>query len=94
MRCTSELPTAPWFSRRLARRYGRLWQQGYHDYLLVSRQMIESTERYIAYNPLKWELMYGVADALRIHEPIHSPRLDIGDYWKSDGPHITAKGAD
>ena len=65
--------------------FGRLWQQGYHDYLLVSRQMIESTERYIAYNPLKWELMYGVADALRIHEPIHSPRLDVGDYWKGVG---------
>ena len=65
--------------------FGRIWQQGYHDYLLVSRQMIESAERYIAYNPLKWELMYGVADALRIHEPIHSPRLDIGDYWKGVG---------
>lgn len=91
MRCTSELPTAPWFSRRLARRYGRLWQQGYHDYLLVSRQMIESTERYIAYNPLKWELMYGVADALRIHEPIHSSRLDVGDYWKSDGNVANAR---
>ena len=65
--------------------FGRLWQQGYHDYLLVSRQMIDSTERYIAYNPLKWELMYGVADALRIHEPLHSPRLDVGDYWKGVG---------
>ena len=63
----------------------RLWQQGYHDHLLVSRQMIDSTERYIAYNPLKWELMYGVADALRIHEPLHSPRLDVGDYWKGVG---------
>ena len=65
--------------------FGRIWQQGYHDYLLVSRQMIDSTERYIAYNPLKWELMYGVADALRIHEPLHSPRLDVGDYWKGVG---------
>ena len=63
----------------------RLWQQGYHDYLLVSRQMIDSTERYIAYNPLKWELMYGVADALRIQEPLRSSRLDVGDYWKGVG---------
>ena len=69
-----------------------LWQQGYHDYLLVSRQMIDSTERYIAYNPQKWELMYGVADALRIKEPILSPRLDIGDYWKGVG-NIALLGA-
>jgi len=40
-------------------KFGRIWQQGYHDYLLVSRDMIAATERYIAYNPLKWELMYG-----------------------------------
>ena len=39
--------------------FGRLWQQGYHDWLCLSRGFIDSTERYIAYNPLKWELMYG-----------------------------------
>lgn len=68
-------------------RFGQLhlWQQGYHDYLLVSRQMIDSTERYIAYNPLKWELMHGVDNALRIREPLLSPRLDVGDYWKGVG---------
>lgn len=47
--------------------------------------MIDSTERYIAYNPLKWELMYGEAAALRIREPLFSPRLDMGDYWKGVG---------
>ena len=62
-----------------------LWQQGYHDYLLVSREMIDATERYIAYNPLKWEVMYGAAGALRVIEPICSPRLGIGDYWKGVG---------
>ena len=62
-----------------------LWQQGYHDYLLVSREMIDATERYIAYNPLKWEVMYGAADALRVVEPLCSPRLGIGDYWKGVG---------
>ena len=36
-----------------------IWQQGYHDHLCLSRRFIDSTERYIAYNPLKWELMYG-----------------------------------
>ena len=64
---------------------GQIWQQGYHDYLLVSRQMIDSTERYIAYNPLKWSLMYDSNGMLRIKEPLSSPRLDCGDYWKGVG---------
>ena len=62
-----------------------LWQQGYHDYLLLSRSMIDSTERYIAYNPMKWELMHGDKGALRVIEPLFSPRLDPGDYWKGVG---------
>ena len=62
-----------------------LWQQGYHDYLLLSRAMIDSTERYIAYNPQKWELMYGEEGCLRVIEPLSSPRLYIGDYWKGVG---------
>ena len=62
-----------------------LWQQGYHDYLLVSREMIDATERYIAYNPLKWEVMYGADGALRVVEPLCSPRLGIGDYWQGVG---------
>ena len=64
---------------------GLLWQQGYHDYILISREMIDSTERYIAYNPLKWEVMYGADHALRVVEPLASPRLNIGDYWKGVG---------
>ena len=47
--------------------------------------MIDSTERYIAYNPMKWELMYGAGGGLRVVEPLSSPRLDIGDYWKGVG---------
>ena len=65
--------------------FGQLWQQGYHDYVLLSRSMIDSTERYIAYNPMKWELMYGEGGGLRVVEPLSSPRLDIGDYWKGVG---------
>jgi hypothetical protein len=60
----------------------RLWRLGYHDHLCLSREFIDSTERYIAYNPLKWELMYGVDRALRVQEPLASPRLDLGAYWK------------
>ena len=62
-----------------------LWQQGYHDYILLSREMIDATERYIAYNPMKWELMYGVEGALRVIEPLFLPRLDPGHYWKGVG---------
>ncbi len=65
--------------------FGQLWQQGYHDYILVSREMIDSTERYIAYNPPKWEVMYGAGGGLRVVEPLCSPRLAIGDYWKGVG---------
>lgn len=63
----------------------KLWQQGYHDYILLSREMIDATERYIAYNPLKWDLMYGEGDALHIFEPVVSPRLDAADWWKGVG---------
>ena len=62
-----------------------LWQQGYHDYILLSREMIDATERYIAYNPLKWELMYGEKGALRVIEPLFLPRFDAGTYWKGVG---------
>lgn len=64
---------------------GQLWQQGYHDYILLSRGMIDATERYIAYNPMKWALMYGVEGALRVIEPLFMPRLDPGHYWKGVG---------
>ena len=61
------------------------WQQGYHDRLCLSREFIDSTERYIAYNPLKWQLMYATPGALAVHEPLDSPRLDPVDYWKGVG---------
>ena len=47
--------------------------------------MIAATERYIAYNPLKWEVMYGEGGGLRVVEPLSSPRLYLGDYWKGVG---------
>lgn len=63
----------------------KLWQQGYHDYILLSREMIDATERYIAYNPLKWDLMYGSENPLQVFEPVVSPRLDAADWWKGVG---------
>ena len=63
----------------------KLWQQGYHDRICVSRRFIDAVTRYIRYNPLKYELMYNQPDHLRIQEPIDSPRLDQKDYWKGVG---------
>ena len=65
--------------------FGQLWQQGYHDHLCLSRRFIDSTERYIAYNPMKWELMHGSGGSLRIIEPLLSSRLDPADWWKGVG---------
>lgn len=62
-----------------------IWQQGYHDYLLISRDMIDSTERYISYNPNKWDLMCSEKGALCVKEPLFLARLDAGDYWKGVG---------
>ena len=61
------------------------WQQGYHDRLLPSESIMKATERYIAYNPAKWELMKNRPAALRIKEPLDSPRLDPSEYWKGVG---------
>ena len=63
----------------------RVWRLGYHDHLCLSRRFIAATERYIAYNPLKWALMHG-SGSLRIHEPLFSPRLDPAEYWIRRGP--------
>ena len=63
----------------------KLWQQGYHDRLCLRREFIDATERYIRYNPLKWQLMHGADRALAIHDPLDSPRLDANDYWKGVG---------
>ena len=62
-----------------------IWQQGYHDRLLPSESIMKATERYIAYNPAKWELMKNRPAALRITEPLDSPRLDPSEYWKGVG---------
>ena len=62
-----------------------IWRQGYHDRLLPSEPIMKATERYITYNPAKWELMKNRPAALRIKEPLDSPRLDPNEYWKGVG---------
>lgn len=65
---------------------GVLWQEGYHDWLCLSREMIDATERYIAYNPLKWWLRHCEGRSLMaLHEPLKSPRLGLAEYWRGLG---------
>lgn len=64
---------------------GVLWQEGFHDWICVSREMIEAVERYIAYNPLKWELRHNRGDLMMLHEPLFSPRLGNAEFWRGVG---------
>ena len=63
----------------------KLWQQGYHDRVCVSRRFIEAITRYIRYNPLKYELMYNQPEYMHIREPLDSARLDADSFWKGMG---------
>ena len=76
-----------WTSTCARKRLGiaTLWQQGFHDRICTSERFIDSTERYIACNPLKYELMRNQPEFLRIREPLDSPRLDPAEYWRGVG---------
>lgn len=64
----------------------RLWHQGYHDHLCLSRETIDAVEHYIANNPLKWWLMYCDKSLMRVREPLDSPLLDsTGILWRGVG---------
>lgn len=63
----------------------RLWQEGYHDYICVSKAFAAACDRYTVYNPLKYQLRYNEPAFLHLHEPLSSPRLDAADYWKGVG---------
>ena len=65
---------------------GALWQEGFHDWLCLGREMIDSVERYIAYNALKWWLRNGGGRALMaLHEPLETPRIGREEYWRGVG---------
>jgi hypothetical protein len=63
----------------------QIWQRGYHDHVLTSRAFIEAVERYIAMNPLKWEMQRNGERLLRVREPLVSARLAPGEYWRGIG---------
>ena len=64
---------------------GPLWQQGYHDWICVSEEMIAAVNRYIDYNPLKFELRYNQPEFLAIREPIAAWRLSPEEFWRGIG---------
>ena len=64
---------------------GSLWQQGYHDWICQSAEMIAAVNRYIDYNPLKFELRYNQPEFLAIHEPLAAWRLSTEEFWRGIG---------
>ena len=64
---------------------GQLWQQGYHDWICQSAEMIAAVNRYIDYNPLKFELRYNQPEFLAIHEPLAAWRLSTEEFWRGIG---------
>lgn len=64
---------------------GSLWQQGYHDWLCQSKEMIAAVNRYIDYNPLKYELRWNQPEYLAIHEPLAAWRLSTDEFWRGIG---------
>ena len=64
---------------------GSLWQQGYHDWICQSAEMIAAVNRYIDYNPLKFELRYNQPEFLAIREPLSAWRLSVDEFWRGIG---------
>ena len=64
---------------------GSLWQQGYHDWICQSAEMIAAVNRYIDYNPLKFELRYNQPEFLAIREPLSAWRLSTEEFWRGIG---------
>lgn len=64
---------------------GSLWQQGYHDWICQSKEMIEAMNRYIDYNPLKYELRWNQPEFLAIREPLVAWRISDDEFWRGIG---------
>lgn len=57
------------------------WEEGYHDRLCLSSEIIDLADSYIENNPLKWFLMHGNPPPLKVVEPFDSARLPAGEWW-------------
>jgi hypothetical protein len=51
----------------------------------MSEEMIAAVNRYIDYNPLKYELRYNQPEFLAIHEPLAAWRLSTEEFWRGIG---------
>lgn len=72
---------------------GPLWQQGYHDWICQSKEMIAAVNRYIDYNPLKYELRWNQPAFLAIREPLAAWRLSTDEFWRGIGAVELLDGA-
>ena len=61
------------------------WQKNYHDWLCLSREIIELVDKYIENNPLKWWLMHGNPPPLKVIEPMVHEILPAGEWWSGVG---------
>ena len=61
------------------------WQKNYHDWICLSREIIEIVDKYIENNPLKWWLMHGNPPPLKMIEPMVSDVLPGGEWWSGVG---------
>lgn len=61
------------------------WQENYHDYLCVSREINEHVDEYIRLNPLKWALMHTTNPPMKVIEPFKSPFIPLDEWWTCVG---------
>ena len=61
------------------------WQENYHDYLCLSREIIRRVDEYIDLNPQKWALMHSENPPMGVIEPIYSPLLPNYEWWSGVG---------
>lgn len=61
------------------------WQENYHDYLCLSREIIQRVDEYIDLNPQKWALMHSENPPMGVIEPLLSPLLPNNEWWSGVG---------
>lgn len=68
------------------------WQENYHDFICLSRDINEKVDEYIQLNPMKWALMHGTDHPMKVTEPLHSRLLSPGEWWAGVGNEALLQG--
>jgi REP element-mobilizing transposase RayT len=68
------------------------WNEGYHDRICLSAEIIDLVDKYIDNNPLKWSLMHGDNALMRVVEPLGSPIFPLDEWWAGVGNEELLKG--